>query len=72
MFADSGIVSAYFLNALPNYLSGDQYTVFGKNSYCGGLTMFDNLDPSKVLVNYGINYGGHDLLSSFLPKAEEV
>lgn len=32
MFADSGIVSAYFLNALPSDLSGDQYTVFGKNS----------------------------------------
>ena len=72
MFADSGIVSAYFLNALPSELSGDQYTVFGKNSYCGGLTMFGGLDPSQVLVNYDINYSGHDLLSSFLPKAEEV
>lgn len=32
MFADSGIVSAYFPNAQPSDLSGDQYTVFGKNS----------------------------------------
>lgn len=32
--------------------------------------MFDNLDPSQVLVNYGINYSGHDLLSSFLPSRE--
>lgn len=72
MFADSGIVSAYFPNAQPSDLSGHQYTVFGENSYCGGLTMFDNLDPSQVLVNYGYNYSGHALLSSFLPKTEEV
>ena len=72
MFADSGIVSAYFPNAWPYQLSGDQSAVFGKNSYCGGLTMFDNLDPSQVLVNYGVSYSGHDLLSSFLPKEEKI
>ena len=34
--------------------------------------MFDNLDPSQVLVNYGYNYSEHALLSSFLPKTEEI
>ena len=67
MFANSGIISAYFPDAYPQQLSGDQYAVFGKNSQCGGLTMFDGLDPSQILVTYA---GGTELLSSFLPKQE--